>query len=238
MLIHPDIVNETFPMHWKTLNFRIQLHQLICFLYYSSFCQHTKLISFRGPARIYLMVTDYDIMYFILFYLGTCQRPLGVFNQHEESGLFHGRSSCSNRCHNKDVEILEELDLQGPEDHTTVPRTVLRWPQLSTVTTNSRRAQLMRNLIESEDPDNLIRLTLDYPETKDHYTPIPNMEWGLTSKVVLTLDFTASPRRSCLPSTRSHIIPNLPRHTQSPTYTGQQKVCHLVPLTAPTRSGW
>ena len=72
------------------------------------------------------MVTDYDIIYFILFYLGTCQRPLGVFNQHEESGLFHGRSSCSNRCHIKDVEILEELDLQGPEDHTNVLRTVLR----------------------------------------------------------------------------------------------------------------
>ena len=46
---------------------------------------------------------------------------------------------------------------------------------LSSITSNCRRAQLMCTLIEDKDPDHLIKLT-DYPETKDHYTTFLNME--------------------------------------------------------------
>ena len=50
------------------------------------------------------------------------------------------------------------------------------YDDLSSITSNCRRAQLMCTLIEDEDPDHLIKLTVDYPETKDHYTPFLNME--------------------------------------------------------------
>ena len=50
------------------------------------------------------------------------------------------------------------------------------YDDLSSAAHNKRRAQLMCNLIEAEDPDQLIHLTLDYPPTKDDYTPFLNME--------------------------------------------------------------
>ena len=49
------------------------------------------------------------------------------------------------------------------------------YDDLSSASQNVRRARLMCNLIESEDPDQLVRLTLDYPETKEEYTPFLNM---------------------------------------------------------------
>ena len=82
----------------------------------------------------------------------------------------------------------------------------------------------MRNLIESEDPDNLIRLTLDYPETKDHYTPIPNMEVWVDQQGGLDTRLYRKPQKK-LPtfnakshhpqSAKAHTITNIYRTAES-----------------------
>ena len=42
--------------------------------------------------------------------------------------------------------------------------------------TNNRRAQLLLNRIEQSDPDNLIKLILDFPSDRSVYTPYLNTE--------------------------------------------------------------
>ena len=44
------------------------------------------------------------------------------------------------------------------------------------VTTNKRKAQLMCNLLENQDDDGLLKLTLDYPDSKNKYIPFLNVE--------------------------------------------------------------
>ena len=107
------------------------------------------------------------------------------------------------------------------------------YDDLSSVTTNSRRAQLMRNLIESEDPDNLIRLTLDYPETKDHYTPIPNMEVRVDQQGGLDTRLYRKPQKK-LPTfnAKSHHPQSVKVHTITSLY----QTAESVPSSATNRT--
>ena len=50
------------------------------------------------------------------------------------------------------------------------------YDDLGAIVTNKRKATLACSLIESADPDKLIRLTVDYPENKEEYTPFLNTE--------------------------------------------------------------
>ena len=50
------------------------------------------------------------------------------------------------------------------------------YDDLAAVTSNIRKARLICTSIETEDPDNRIKLTVDYPNTRNDYTPFLNME--------------------------------------------------------------
>ena len=99
------------------------------------------------------------------------------------------------------------------------------YDDLSSVTTNPRRAQLMCNLIKSEDPDSLIRLTLDYPETRDHYTPFLNMEVKIDQEGSLDTRFYRKPQKKLLTlNAKSHHPNSVKEHTVANMYQTAESV--------------
>jgi hypothetical protein len=81
------------------------------------------------------------------------------------------------------------------------------YDDLSSVTSYKRRAKLMSNLIENQDPDHLIRLTVDYPETRDDYTPFLNMEVKIGEDGSLNTRLYRKPQKKLLTqSTQRKII--------------------------------
>ena len=56
----------------------------------------------------------------------------------------------------------------------TLPTYSRFYDDLNGVTTNRRRAQQVCNLIEQQDVDNLIKLTVDFPTSKDDFVPFLN----------------------------------------------------------------
>ena len=88
------------------------------------------------------------------------------------------------------------------------------YDDLSSITTNKRKAQLMCNLIENQDPDNLIRLTLDYPETRQDYTPFLNMEVKIDEDGSLNTRLYRKPQKKLLTlNATSHHPPSVKEHT-------------------------
>ena len=93
------------------------------------------------------------------------------------------------------------------------------YDDLSSVTSNKRRAQLMCNLIENQDPDHLIRLTVDYPETRDDYTPFLNMEVKIDEDGSLNTRLYRKPQKKLLTlNAASHHPPSVKEHTVSAMY--------------------
>ena len=66
-----------------------QLQQLILFYIILVFVNTQSCIVFGGQLEYIFMVTQYDNISFIVIYFGTCQRPLGVFNQSNISTSVH-----------------------------------------------------------------------------------------------------------------------------------------------------
>ena len=58
----------------------------------------------------------------------------------------------------------------------TLPTYSRFYDDLNGATSNKRKAQQLLNSIEHQDVDNLIKLTLDYPETNNDYVPFLNTE--------------------------------------------------------------
>ncbi len=99
------------------------------------------------------------------------------------------------------------------------------YDDLSSVTTNTRRAQLMCNLIESEDPDQLIKLTVDYPQTKDHYTPFLNMEVNIDQEGGLNTRLYRKPQKKLLTlNAKSHHPKSVKEHTMASMYETAESV--------------
>ena len=90
---------------------------------------------------------------------------------------------------------------------------------LSSITTNKRKAQLMCNLNQNQDPDNLIRLRLDYPETRRDYTPFLNMEVKIDEDSSLNTRLYRKPQKKLLTlNVTSHHHPSVKEHTISSMY--------------------
>ena len=93
------------------------------------------------------------------------------------------------------------------------------YDDLSSITSNSRRAQLMCNLIEGQDPDCLIKLTVDYPETREHYTPFLNMEVKIDQDGGLNTRLYRKPQKKLLTlNAESHHPASVKEHTISSMY--------------------
>jgi hypothetical protein len=77
----------------------------------------------------------------------------------------------------------------------------------------------MCNLIENQDPDHLIRLTVDYPETRDDYTPFLNMEIKIDEDGSLNTRLCRKPlKKSLTLNAASHHPPSVKEHTVSAMY--------------------
>ena len=72
------------------------------------------------------------------------------------------------------------------------------YDDLGSVSTNRRRARMTINAIESEDPDKLIKLTLDYPEQKEDYTPLLNVEIKIDRDGTLNTRLFRKPQKKLL----------------------------------------
>ena len=93
------------------------------------------------------------------------------------------------------------------------------YDDLSSITSNCRRAQLMCTLIEDEDPDHLIKLTVDYPETKDRYTTFLNMEMKVDQDGSLNARLFCKPQKKLLTlNAESHHPATVKKHTISSMY--------------------
>ena len=63
----------------------------------------------------------------------------------------------------------------------TLPTYSRFYDDLNGATSNSRKAQQLCTLIEQQDADKLIKLTLDYPTESDQFTPFLNTEMRITN---------------------------------------------------------
>ena len=93
------------------------------------------------------------------------------------------------------------------------------YDDINSTASNKRRAQLMINLIEAEDPDQLIRLTLDYPTTKDDYTPFLNMEAKICEDGNIDTRLYRKPQKKLLTlNSNSHHPTAVKNHTVANMY--------------------
>ena len=93
------------------------------------------------------------------------------------------------------------------------------YDDLSSMTANIRRAKLMCNLIEDEDPDQLTKLTLDYPETRNSYTPFLNMETKIDQDGSLNTRLFRKPQKKLLTlNANSHHPKAVKEHTINNMY--------------------
>ena len=77
----------------------------------------------------------------------------------------------------------------------------------------------MCNLIEGEDPDHLIKLTVDYPRTRDQYTPFLNMEVKIDQDGCLNTRLYRKPQKKLLTlNAKSHHPNSVKEHTISSMY--------------------
>ena len=72
------------------------------------------------------------------------------------------------------------------------------YDDLAAVTSNVRKAGLICTSIEAEDPDNRIRLTVDYPKTRNDYTPFLNMEVKIDKDGTLDTRLYRKPQKKLL----------------------------------------
>ena len=69
---------------------------------------------------------------------------------------------------------------------------------LAAVTSKVRKAGLISTSIEAEDSDNRIRLTVDYPKTRNYYTPFLNIEVKIDKDGTLDTRLNRKPQKNLL----------------------------------------
>ena len=98
------------------------------------------------------------------------------------------------------------------------------YDDLGAITTNIRKAQLICSSIESQDPDNRIRLTLDYPDRND-YTPFLNMEVKIDQNGNLDTRLFRKPQKKLLTlNASSHHPHSVKEHTATNMYDTAESV--------------
>ena len=71
------------------------------------------------------------------------------------------------------------------------------YDDLGAITQNIRKARLICTSIESQDPDSRIKLTVDYPETRETYTLFLNTEVRIDEEGNLDTRFYRNLKRNC-----------------------------------------
>ena len=68
---------------------------------------------------------------------------------------------------------------------------------LGVIIPNKRRAQMRCTAIENEDPDKLIKLTVDYPENSDDFVPFLNVEVKIERDGMVSTRLFRKPQKKC-----------------------------------------
>ena len=93
------------------------------------------------------------------------------------------------------------------------------YDDLGSIVDNKRKAELTCTLIEDEDPDKLIRLTVDYPEKQNDYTPFLNTEVRIGRDGSLDTRLYRKPQKKLLTlNANSHHPTSVKRHTVTNMY--------------------
>jgi len=80
----------------------------------------------------------------------------------------------------------------------TLPTYSRFYDDLNGATTNRRKAQQLCNLIEQQDPDKLIKLTVDYPDNQNDYVPFLNTEIKIDSDGIVHSRLYRKPQKKPL----------------------------------------
>ncbi|XP_063678526.1 uncharacterized protein LOC134814359 [Bolinopsis microptera] len=96
-------------------------------------------------------------------------------------GLFMGTNPCNYSSYCQDVKTGITFRLRKPEDNTAHCTYSRFYDDLNGATTNKRKAQQLCNLIEQQDPDKLIKLTVDYSDNQNDFVPFLNTEIKIDS---------------------------------------------------------
>ena len=96
----------------------------------------------------------------------------------------------------------------------TLPTYSRFYDDLNGATSNSRRAQQLCTLIEQQDTDKLIKLTLDYPSSRDQFTPFLNTEVRISNEVKSSHGYSGNLRRNPSHYTTTLITLLAPRSLQ------------------------
>ena len=93
------------------------------------------------------------------------------------------------------------------------------YDDIGSVGDSKRRAQIMINSIEAHDPDKLIKLTLDYPEKKEDFSPFLNVEFKVSSDGKLSTRLFRKPQKKLLTlNASSHHPITIKEHTVANMY--------------------
>ncbi|KAL5255400.1 hypothetical protein ACHWQZ_G010832 [Mnemiopsis leidyi] len=93
------------------------------------------------------------------------------------------------------------------------------YDDFGTITTNIRKAQLICSSIESQDPDHRIKLTVNYPESRNSFTPFLNMEVKINQDGSLDTRLFRKPQKKLLTlHASSHHPLSVKEHTAANMY--------------------
>lgn len=99
------------------------------------------------------------------------------------------------------------------------------YDDLAAITSNIRKAALICTSIEAEDPDSRIRLTVDYPKTRNDYTPFLNMEVKVDQDGSLNTRLYRKPQKKLLTlHASSHHPLSVKEHTIANMYDTAESV--------------
>ena len=99
------------------------------------------------------------------------------------------------------------------------------YDDLGVIIPNKRRAQMLCTAIENEDPDKLIKLTVDYPENSDDFVPFLNVEVKIERDGMVSTHLFRKPQKKLLTlNANSHHPNSIKEHTAANMYSTAENV--------------
>ena len=97
------------------------------------------------------------------------------------------------------------------------------YDDLGVIIPNKRRAQMLCTAIENEDPDKLIKSTVDYPKNSDDFVPFLNVEVKIERDGMVSTRLFRKPQKTLLTlNSNSHHSNSIKEHTQKKTIISEE----------------
>ena len=98
------------------------------------------------------------------------------------------------------------------------------YDDLGSIVINKRRVQMICNAFDNEGPDKLIKLTMDYPENSEEFSPLLNVEVKIERDVIISTRLFRKPQKNYSHSMPTHTIKQALKNTLLLTCTRRQKL--------------